>query len=499
MLNAVVHQTLNNSQAKQRAKKKSVSFCDQVILVATANNQEDDDFIPNPILERVLRTANYNGEDEIGQSKAAVLLSQQQQQNVMRLQTEPALRHGISQINNTAISSAQQKTNQIMNDIHRQNMEIQKQMIDNRYGGTGVSQQNGYSPATVTDSSMASRPQLNYVQDISRLQNVPETTTTTTTQQRQAAITNVGAGNQHLQMNNSQDIGPSYVGVQQQQQQQLEQQRQRLMMNGINGDLPRVQYDMDTQQPLSQSPYMHVPQTNGNYNMQNRIGYPNATAMNQQSYNIMNGGRQMIQPQSVYQKPPTNMFIHQQQQTQPQQTNGQSYQNGYVQDNQMINKMAQSQPLQNMSAYQRVPMPMSYGMSGDINGMTQQQYFQPPQPQQPQTQQQQQQLQQPPQNKGAATKKVSFEPGTKGGPDCLINGGALPNPNGIDTIPMHPVLTTAQNVTAIPTRVFNNNAIVKASAKAVQCNLCRKKHVIAPAIYCSDCDFYMSRFQPTRR
>ncbi|XP_063907187.1 uncharacterized protein LOC135125470 isoform X2 [Zophobas morio] len=38
-------------------KKKSVSFCDQVILVATAEEQEDDSYIPNPILERVLRSA----------------------------------------------------------------------------------------------------------------------------------------------------------------------------------------------------------------------------------------------------------------------------------------------------------------------------------------------------------------------------------------------------------------------------------------------------------
>ncbi|EEZ97283.2 uncharacterized protein ec isoform X1 [Tribolium castaneum] len=42
---------------EKRGKKKSVSFCDQVILVATAEEQEDDSYIPNPILERVLRSA----------------------------------------------------------------------------------------------------------------------------------------------------------------------------------------------------------------------------------------------------------------------------------------------------------------------------------------------------------------------------------------------------------------------------------------------------------
>ncbi|KOX80627.1 Inactive ubiquitin carboxyl-terminal hydrolase 53 [Melipona quadrifasciata] len=38
-------------------KKKSVSFCDQVVLVATAEDDEKDSYIPNPILERVLRSA----------------------------------------------------------------------------------------------------------------------------------------------------------------------------------------------------------------------------------------------------------------------------------------------------------------------------------------------------------------------------------------------------------------------------------------------------------
>ncbi|XP_044757990.1 uncharacterized protein LOC123316085 isoform X2 [Coccinella septempunctata] len=64
-INATLQETLNCN--KQNAieerkktklgKKKSVSFCDQVILVATAEDQEDDSYIPNPILERVLRSA----------------------------------------------------------------------------------------------------------------------------------------------------------------------------------------------------------------------------------------------------------------------------------------------------------------------------------------------------------------------------------------------------------------------------------------------------------
>lgn len=47
----------DENKKNKLGKKKSVSFCDQVILVATAEEQEDDSYIPNPILERVLRSA----------------------------------------------------------------------------------------------------------------------------------------------------------------------------------------------------------------------------------------------------------------------------------------------------------------------------------------------------------------------------------------------------------------------------------------------------------
>lgn len=44
-------------EAKRKTgKKKNVTFCEQVVLVATADDDESDSYIPNPILERVLRT-----------------------------------------------------------------------------------------------------------------------------------------------------------------------------------------------------------------------------------------------------------------------------------------------------------------------------------------------------------------------------------------------------------------------------------------------------------
>jgi len=54
---------------KKNTKKKNVTFCDQVILVATAEDEEEDSYIPNPILERVLRSA-FHGKQESPQQLA---------------------------------------------------------------------------------------------------------------------------------------------------------------------------------------------------------------------------------------------------------------------------------------------------------------------------------------------------------------------------------------------------------------------------------------------
>lgn len=49
--------SFDNSESKRKlGKKKNVTFCEQVVLVATAEEDEVDSYIPNPILERVLRS-----------------------------------------------------------------------------------------------------------------------------------------------------------------------------------------------------------------------------------------------------------------------------------------------------------------------------------------------------------------------------------------------------------------------------------------------------------
>jgi len=148
---------------------------------------------------------------------------------------------------------------------------------------------------------------------------------------------------------------------------------------------------------------------------------------------------------------------------------------------------SQPQIVSNMAMYQKVPVTNGYGvqqpMLPDQTGQMKHQQYYPI-------------IQAAPK---ATTKKVSFEPGTKGESDSISCDSASSITSSSPIGNKNDAAQTALTVTAIPTRVFNNSAIVKASAKAVQCNLCRKKHVIAPAIYCSDCEFYMSRFQPKPR
>ncbi|XP_065221361.1 uncharacterized protein LOC135846289 isoform X2 [Planococcus citri] len=52
---------------RKSGKKKNVTFCEQVVLVATADDDEADSYIPNPILERVLRTVLNKEPKEAGE------------------------------------------------------------------------------------------------------------------------------------------------------------------------------------------------------------------------------------------------------------------------------------------------------------------------------------------------------------------------------------------------------------------------------------------------
>lgn len=427
MLNNVVHQTLHpngfsqsignmqSTKPQERTKKKSVSFCDQVILVATADDDEDDDFIPNPILERVLRTANYSNGTDVIDCKTL----QQQQQNILRLQNEPSNRQQM-----VVPLQGSPSENNCRQDMRS---EAQKQLMISQQRPPMSQGQNKFNGREDVDS-------------IEPPKSMP----------------------QPIEQHQRAQVFSAVAAMQQQQQQR------HLQMNGFEAN----------HAPLP-SPYMHVPytqmQSNANMNFMKARpqNYPAASNIlppvsnangvyqlppmpkyhPQQLHAAMNNGKFMIPPQQQNQQA---MAYHMAQQQQQSQMNGMQM---YV---------------------QRVPL--SHNAMPNYHPIMN------------------------PMTKGPAVKKVSFEPGTKGEaeanePIAKVNGfpmqnGKMATPTSSAASPTNQMSPTLTSVTAIPTRVFNNSAIVKASAKAVQCNLCRKKHVIAPAVYCADCEFYMSRFQP---
>lgn len=422
MLNNVVHQTLHsndNAQSKpqERTKKKSVSFCDQVILVATADDDEEDDFIPNPILERVLRTSNYTNGTEVD---SKIL---QQQQNILKLQNEAASR----QQNIMSL----QTTNE---NGYRQDMRNDAQKMQQMQKST---QSTNQPPPPPQQQPQPSHPDMN---------GMPKN------------LNGMPAVNY-----------PPMMDAQRNHLIQAQQQQQQQMMHQIP---PQTLQNMSPQ-----SPYMPIPQMNAYMKANQRPNF-NMQQSPQSNGNFIANNNMPI-PQNtgnVYQYNPAMNKYMQPQQQQPPMANG-----NYMGAQQTPPMMFQMSPPQNgMPPYQRVPMSNAYTM--------------PPQKQSPYFS--------VPQNssmvnataqKAQTVKKVSFEPGTKGETIETAKPIMTSMNNGDMSTTSDPNQMT---VKAIPTRVFNNSAIVKASAKAVQCNLCRKKHVIAPAIYCSDCEFYMSRFQP---
>lgn len=444
MLNAVVHQTLNNNNhTKQQhqnptqipiTKKKSVSFCDQVILVATADNQDNDYFVPNPILERVLRNAN-NIDLSIDQTDSKH--SNQPNQTYLRENSE--LPHhqvsvGKSQSQNLQTDVGQHHYNlkkqqtgfqdhisPVSKSIALDNLvELQHQHPSPQWNANGIS----YSGSPIN------QPQIKY----------PDT-------------------NRNIYFN-----------------QKLINQRHPHQQH--NTPLSPNTYDLEAHSPgaVIQSPYHLVPQQPQQHRVQG--SQPKPISYSNDNSSMIKQGMHPIEPY-----PKVNM--------------------GFIQPT--INaQYHQAQP-----AYSRVAMPQNYPTTDYHSGKN----FQ----QQPHQQQQYNSPTMLLQSQGNInknnTKKVSFEQGTKPGSDCL---------NQPQIVNLAPPLTAAiaaqqqqqhlqqqkkiqetidtVGAIAIPTRVFNNNAtILKASAKAVQCDLCHKKHVIAPAIYCTDCEFYMARFQPNQQ
>ncbi|CRK92326.1 CLUMA_CG005859, isoform A [Clunio marinus] len=462
MLNQVMQNTLAN--VGKRTKKKSVSFCDQVILVATANDEEDDTFVPNPILERVLKSINNGNnseeesKDQVDTPKSSVVMTKQiplqaphESSPTPPSQYMTSSHQNYHQMNGLPFNLNQQPPKNEQIDLFEPAMQKP----------SGVYQ---HVPPTTINQMFPSQqsqslPRSNQYQEMLMMMHNKK-------QSEQSIISSVGPGVQHMPINNQ------YHPAIQSTQQQFD------YVGNQGSGLSNLGIPLQSPPPpmTNQSPYMQLPQ-NSAVVRNNASGYP--YPINQQQHIPM----QYPQHQNPMANPQMNFMMN-------------SNRMGMFQNQQQMVYQKPSQMMQSPNeipngfhiqpTYQKVPYPgqemMQYDQQNQHNGI----YLNPPQ------------------MKPVVQKKVSFEPGTKGGPETSSPSPSMStNSTNSSVDSNNNVPNIGQTTQLIPTKVsissYNNTSIIKASAKATQCNLCRKKHTVGNALYCADCDFYLSRFQTNTR
>ncbi|XP_074035594.1 ubiquitin specific peptidase echinus isoform X1 [Leptinotarsa decemlineata] len=504
MLNAAVQKTLSINQeasddAKKRLnKKKSVSFCDQVILVATADEQEDDSFIPNPILERVLRTAMnkpetaairqeimtlrenegkeekavfvpnaneiYNKQLYVRRNSADNLLSKQNEQPVQRQSptcNQPIYSGQNSYYTNQNIHYSGQVTTNLYNS-HPSNGTHNSPVMQ---GHAQLLRQNSQSDSTVMQGQVFRQsdahgrqiyPNEQYNSQLppyicqNNLYDAQCTSDCSLIQNQVHAAGSRQSPYQPLPQNS-----PAYSAY------FNRAQSNQHVSTPRSGFSPHIR--SSTPSPMNGYPSYRTPSpvpSNCNYQQNVYRGY---------------GAYDPPIPNTPYQRIPH-----------PDQ-NRQLGENGFNQTyaRHQTDQLAQGSPYQRVPvsseqvlAYQRTPT-NEYDMQASLAHQRvpypTDVYQRIPQPHIEQDVAGQQEKYSPyqhiPAMKQILKKTVSFEPGTKGGSES-------PVPR------------------AVVTPIIVNNANNSVPTDKTKCNLCRKKNVVALNLYCQDCEFYMSRFKP---
>ncbi|KAL1505740.1 hypothetical protein ABEB36_005234 [Hypothenemus hampei] len=475
------HEPIIDEVPKSRGpKKKSVSFCDQVILVATAEEQEEDTYIPNPILERVLRSAVNNPEaNSIKQELMVLRENNSINQSPSMVQQQNGLNSEIlNHQQPNGIDSSQYLLRNSMEHLLGKESPSPKPIPVGYYNQNHI-QQNGY---------------LNN----DRYNNYREGEMIGTNQQFKNEI-NGGYYNGHHNL---------------QQQQQMSIQN-----NYYNRGTPEMPLSNTTTTELIQNRnYQPSP-----YDHQNPYVVDNVTLLQNHYAPMQFQQNGYVRQNSSYQSLPQNSVMHpnyyaaaRQQQRPQQNVNNYGYSpsprppyqsNGRVSapssylastvppspvpsisscNNYHPDVYRNSPSIPNMSVYQRVPIANGVEYPNPIHfqpndhqfsHQTRSEVYQrvPPShgeqsagiytqnPKFPA-------YQRVPSPKHNLKKTVSFQPGTKG---C-----ESPIPK------------------AIVTPIVVNNANNSIPTDKTKCNLCRKKNVVALNVYCKDCEFYMSRFKP---
>ncbi|KAK7084317.1 hypothetical protein SK128_019597 [Halocaridina rubra] len=452
--------TTASDGVKKKKSKKSVTFCDQVVLVATAEDEEEDAYIPNPILERVLKSAltsssslsDTDTSSSCGESVCSRMSSQSQ--GKIGVSTPQASPHYHSSTN-------------------QQSQQVQHQ-FSQPHPSQGYPNPTGHLPT-------------HHAQPVPASLHPQPTTSQPYSSQSYTNQTHPIPNQTH---------SPSISSHQ-------------------NHTLPTHNHQAYTQQ------YSQPPQTNSSVRLPppyqpppsvNKIvvsnGQPNQVVHAQgQPHPLANGlhpsqmphlipgqhsARPAPQQQQQWQQPPH----HYQQQSQAQRQTPIPYP-GMVRQNSSLGFQHHTETERVYPPYQRVPHPNhSQGQQQSHPQIVQQKMH--PQVHQPLTAL----VSNQPSSYNGYSSNASFsmqqhthphQQQQQHGPGygSVGRGGVKGTPTHFCG-PLDPsaIYSTVNKVNKKTTAASSTNGALQ------PCNLCRKKCVNPPSTYCNDCEFYMSRFKP---
>ncbi|XP_015175967.1 PREDICTED: uncharacterized protein LOC107066132 isoform X2 [Polistes dominula] len=462
-------------------KKKSVSFCDQVVLVATAEDDEKDSYIPNPILERVLRSAMNKPES------AQVL------REIRNLQEAEMNRENTPRFQQQTLPLKCEADSVPATPFQDQLRSVNPISISENVKPTFGRQNSNDSIGSVVDKKICGSYNIE-AQDTNRetfpgmiisASNPPPTSYSPQLQQ---------------QIRYSQNGYPQYMSSQ-------SSYTQTQTSHPRNQNVPISQ----TQKPASPYPtQMHSSQfiptvSQQQKNLCQKNTYQKFYQLEQQ-HNQMNkqlsaSGLQqhqngLNQRISNHNASPITVQYSQQQLGYPSNQSPSPYPNQYPHNN------CQNYPYQSVPQPNRINQPLP-------------QYQPPPNPpssttlsyqQKQQTvhnyQQRYDNYQRPPQKDQQnvlAPNQTYPNPLQNGQIQSNMKYPAYQHPPPPKQNKQIHFLSTAKSSTPIgqtSSSMLKSNMVASLTARSVLCDLCRQKQVMEPAKFCSDCDFYMARFQP---
>ena len=500
----------NTSEGIKRKPKKTVTFCDQVVLVATAEDEEEDAYIPNPILERVLKSAmTAPGSNSDGSDSPALPRSNISNAAVAKIaspepspQSQNNTQDNKDQQNNNAGPYSPQRQTQSSNASEHQHSAPHNTLANSmRPQPTAVKSTVPHSGNNATTAPQyrlpppyVAPPSVSQAGNMRNANNstpriVPNGAPPPQSQHQQRPILNSNSPYQSPPAPNTLKMSPSTAPIN---DSTTAANPASSLPNSNQGNMARYQPPPHPNYPRPSrplqgqlSPQQGMVQSHQQPQQQqfSQRG-PVMTRQNsnlgeqqqQQRYQPMHPvqGHQPMHPAQGHQQMPPYQKVPYQQQ--PQHNPGPAVQ----------------EPPPNGPRYgQRPPQPHGYGSVGrggvavhqqQYNGNVQANGHMPPYQHPPK-----------PHTQSTNSPSASTSPGHFAGPldpnaiYSTVNKSAKKNTSS--SVNNTSISSTNSNCSTTANNV-NNNVPVQ------PCNLCHKKPVTAPSIYCFDCNYYMSRFKP---